>query len=114
MKLKFVLVALLLDVVLTVAAFAAGHYTVSSPEPLRLDGLFEGQGAVTMGCSLWTPLVTRPAGPLERTTDFGVAGDSSELLLVAFIGDEAHLVSGSRCGISVDWTLIPLEVPNGD
>jgi len=76
-------------------------------------GLFEGQGNLTFGCALWGPLTVQAYD--ESTTgvrplaDFYLSATTDEAVLVVARHDGIVVVSGLRCGISVDWTRIPRE-----
>jgi hypothetical protein len=88
------------------------------PGPTRewaMPGMFEAEGAVTLGCALWDRPTTRPYD--ADNEDVGVVvlsmrGSNRDYegvtLLMLVDGPEGSvLVSGSKCGLSVDFRAFP-------
>ena len=87
--------------------------TSAQPKSPSDSSIFEGQGNLTFGCALWEPLTikaydeaTRDIRPLE---DFYLSATNSEAVLAVARHDGIVIVSGLRCGISVDWRRFPRE-----
>ena len=80
-----------------------------------LPALFEGEGAVTFGCSLWEVPMVNPYGPDNPNEGFfaaQIAGSNEGLREAAIIVDGPNgttLISGQDCGISIDWRRFPTE-----
>lgn len=75
------------------------------------SGLFESQGAVTLGCALWDPPNIRPYTDNELDVrplaDYYIVSSPNNTVLVAARTDGVATVSGLRCGISIDWRRFP-------
>ena len=103
-------------VVSLVVVFALQNQLSSKTAPLvaTVDtGLYEGQGNLTFGCALWQPLSVRPYDEetkgVRPLADFYLEGSNEEAVLIYARSDGIVIVSGLRCGISVDWTRFPRE-----
>lgn len=76
--------------------------------PAITPGLWEGQGVLTLGCSLWQRVEEFPATSPLRPTDFFIKATNEGLIFGFVLPDGTALtISGARCGVSVDWTTLP-------
>ena len=84
-----------------------------TPSEATDASIYEGQGNLTFGCSLWQPLSVRPYDEetkgVRPLADFYIEGSNEEAVLIYARSDGIVIVSGLRCGISVDWTRFPRE-----
>ncbi len=114
MRLAAIMVAVVLTV-MTVFDFVVQdvmYYPVSSVAPtvvheLGLPGIFEGDGAVTLGCALWN--VPMAGSEFDDPQLFLLEGDENELLLFTVHNGRLYIISGQHCGLSIDWRRFPME-----
>lgn len=81
-----------------------------------LPAIFEGEGAITLGCALWSvPQVTEYSADNPNVGAFVVqASDMSGLFALVDGPGGTELVSGTDCAISVDWRRFPRDTRPGD
>lgn len=105
----FVVFALV--VLVQAVAFVAGRASVERSKEWTLPARFEAQGAFTAGCSLWSvPLVTDRNDVELNYLIFGQAPDGRYTILAGVdFADQHYLITGTICGMSVDWSSFPDE-----
>lgn len=101
---ELVVGALVAVAMLGAAYFGAGPLHRSE----QLPGMFEGQGAVTIGCALWDVPLQGEAYEGDPK-DFLVQADREEFLMLYSLGGRMQIVSGKQCGYSVDHRVFPEE-----
>lgn len=97
-----------MGILVAVAMLGAAHFgggPLAQHEP-QLPGIFEGQGAVTVGCALWDVPITGEDYTGD-SKDFVVSGDRDSLIMLYSFGGKTRLISGSQCGYSVDHRVFP-------
>jgi hypothetical protein len=83
-----------------------------APSSPPLGGLFEGQGALTLGCAFWEVPTVQPYNADNqnlRTVLLQSIGDRDGVqTFLVFDGPRGTVsISGSRCAVSVDWNAFP-------
>ena len=99
-----------MGILVAVAMLGAAHFGHGplAPKQEQLPGMFEGQGAITIGCSLWD--VPQKGDEYEGDSkDFVIQGDRDSVLMIYSLGGKTQLVSGEQCGYSVDHRVFPEE-----
>lgn len=97
-----------MGILVAVAMLGAAHFGVgpiAHQEP-QLPGLFEGQGAVTVGCALWD-VPSKGEDWDGDAKDFLVQADRDDFIMMYVHGGKIQTISGSQCGYSVDHRVFP-------
>lgn len=106
--LKWMLVgigAIVIAVVLTTAvALSRGAYGPAH----QLPGVYEGQGAITIGCALNSVPQQSDEYPGDPH-DFLLSVDREEMMLIVIHQGHSYLLDGKQCGYSIDWRAFPQE-----
>jgi hypothetical protein len=94
------------------SAPSAPATAAAAPSSPPLGGLFEGQGALTLGCAFWEVPTVQPYDADNqnlRTVLLQSIGDRDGVqTFLVFDGPRGTVsISGSRCAVSVDWNAFP-------
>lgn len=98
-------------ILVTVAMLGAAHFgagPLAPAHPEQAPGLFEGSGAVTVGCALWD-VPTDGSAYDGDPKDFYLSADRDEFVLAFVHQGKIKVASGQQCGISVDHRVFPTE-----
>lgn len=91
----------------------AGNRVRDLPVVQVVPGLWEGEGAITLGCSLYDTPQLMPYGKENEDTDtvgLQLRGDRDNPYQMLFVVDGPQgtvFLSGSYCGLSIDWRRFP-------